>query len=89
MTLLDQLLAATPPPGDLETDAFLVAAAEMMAARERILATATREPAAADDPRVVELRARDTRWSALIAAHQDRVGAVRRAGARVKAYRQK
>lgn len=92
-TLVDQLLEATPvPPADddtLDTDAVLRAAAEMVAAREKILATAVREPVAGDDPRLAALMSRDTRWRELVGTHQARIGALRIAGVRVKAYRQK
>ncbi|MCX5742135.1 MAG: hypothetical protein NT062_06535 [Proteobacteria bacterium] len=86
MSLIDQLLDATPaPPAGEDPETLLAAFAEVEAARATILATATREPASTELRAL--LLAREAAWQQALVSAQAEVGGALIGTHRLRQYR--
>ncbi|HEY4243361.1 MAG TPA: hypothetical protein VGM88_26290 [Kofleriaceae bacterium] len=85
--LVTALLAVTPRPPAVDDHELMGAAADLLAARDAVLAAAPRVGASAVNPAEVdELVARQLAWDTALAAARDRLGAQRIGAGRMRRY---
>jgi precorrin-6B methylase 2 len=83
--MIAALLEVTPlPPATDNIDELLAAAAEMVRARERVIATA--RTGDLDPSLAIELEARQVAWQVALAGARTRLGTQRVGARRVRAY---
>ena len=85
--LIGLLVDATPDvPATDDPDLLCQTAAKMLDARDKILAAVPALDGKLDQVQLAVLERLDAAWSAALASHHDRVGQLRAASAKVRAY---